>query len=350
MLDAAGADALHKVLVGDQPAGSVLLAGSGGGSTGHIALVAEALAVAVEPQHAVGTPGGGVDATAQNHGAAGCRFDHTACPAHHLQAGAVAAAHEGEEVLFQTAFPLVALHVLVHQCPAHFCIACVVAAAHHNAHFGVVLDDLAIGVLCDHADHIAVVVLHQNLCCGAVVQLCAVVLHCLIQLCLLHILQHAVGGNAIHRLCTVGAHELDGCGPGAGARLAGVIGHIQTVVDILACGDLVVVCVQVDDGPAVLRVIVGVNALVHAHLLADIQHMVQRLAGVLHIQADDAGVGTAAAAGNELIADLTQIPCGDACILCKLGVPCADILAIPCKVILVLGLDAHDLCALLSSA
>ena len=302
------------------------------------------------PQHAVGTPGGGVDAAAQDHGAAGSRLDHAACPAHHLQAGAVAAAHEGEEVLLQAALTLVALHVLVHQGPAHVCVAGVVAAAHHNAHLGVVLDDLAVGVLCDDAHHVAVVVLHQDLSSSAVVQLSAVVLHSLVQLSLLHILQHAVGSHAVHRLCAVGAHELDGCGPGAGAGLAGVVGLIQAVVDVVAGCDLVVIRVQMDDGPAVLGVVVGVNALVHAHLLADVQHVVQGLTGVLHIQADDARVGAAAAAGDELVGDLTQIPCRDARILCELGVPCADVLAVPCKVVLGLGLDAHDLCTLLGSA
>ena len=105
-----------------------------------------------------------------------------------------------------------------------------------------------------------------------------------------------------------------------------------------------------DDGPAVLGVVVGINALVHAHFLADVQHVVQRLTGVLHIQADDARVGAAAAAGDELVAHLTQIPGRDAGILCELGVPCADILAVPCKVVLSLGLDAHDLGTLFGSA
>ncbi|CVH76612.1 hypothetical protein BN3658_00775 [Coriobacteriaceae bacterium CHKCI002] len=340
VLDARRAHALHPLLIGHQPRRSFCLTRARRLRAREVALVAEALAFAVEPQHGVRSPGA-AQAAAENHAAARCRLHESSRPAAQLHRRTVAAAHEAVEVGLQAALALVALHVLVEQRPAHIRVAAVVAAGQDHALRGVDLHVLIL-LLDDHAGHVSVVVLHQHNGRAAVAD-GASQLHGLVEARLVDLRQHGVRRYAFDGLVIVLAHELHGSHPRLRSRRKRIVRLVEAVVDVGSGLDLVVIHVGLHEHPAVLRVVVGVAALVHAHLLGHLEHMVERRAGVLHIGAHDVGVVAPAAARDELVHDVAGVPRAEALIGDELGVEAAEVFAVPAHRTFDLLLDGHHL-------
>ena len=294
------------------------------GDAHSVGLVAVALAVSVEEEVRAGAPRATATATGVHRGA-GRGLHDGADPAGHPLAVADAVG-EAKEVVLRETLAGVELGDVGIEVPGHLGISAVVAQAEDNALGGLVLHvGLVVELLGDGAGHSAGLVGGELEGALAIVPLGAELLA--LEDGELHDLVEARHGSAAGDGVVVGdlAHELRDCGVGTVAAahhgvLDGAVGRgARHLADDLR-------------GVEGRRVGVALGSLHDVDAVIGPGHealqVVEHLAGVGQVLADDLRVAAATGAAHELVGDLAHVVGAIALVDEPLGVDVADVLAL----------------------